>query len=229
MIRGTDSLDRTPVTGRPGPAVSAPKPSATQAGARIAPPPLNRPGIERALGDALSIAQMSQNIIQRAMTISLQLKSIAASAIASGRINQTELSQALSEMRSAFGRYGEDMAPPAQAASLRSAKVPDMPDISADMKSLRDIAHDLHNGATDRAAALDGVMRGLGEKLAAFRTAGDAITALMRESSAGGPAGKQFLPRELVSQLKERIAANPSSALLAQGNINYTAADRLMS
>jgi hypothetical protein len=229
MIRGTDSPGRSPVTGRPGPAGSAPKPSVAQAGARVTPPPPNRPGIERALGDALSIAQMSQDIIQRAMTISLQLKSIAASAIASGRINQTELSQALSEMRTALGRYGEDIPPPAQASSLRSARVPDMPDISAELKSLRDVATDMNNGTIDRAAALDGVTRGLGAKLTAFRTAGDAIAAQMRESSTAGAAGEQVPLHELVSRIKGHIAANPASALSAQGNINYTAADRLMS
>jgi len=228
MIRSTDSLNRSPVTARTNPAGSAARPSVAHAAARVTPPALNRPGIERAMGDALSIAQMSQDIIQRAMTISFQLRSIAASAMASGRVNQPELSQALSEMRSAFGRYGEGFTPPAQAASIRSAKIPEMPDFSAEMKSLRDISNDLRNGAYDRAAAIEGVIRGLGEKLTAFRTAGEAISSLMRESSAAGTAEKPVYPRELVTQIKEHLAANPAASLSAQGNINYTAANRLM-
>jgi hypothetical protein len=228
MIRSADALNSTTIRSRINPAGSAPKPSAAQSGTRLSAPAPGRPGIERALGDALSIAQMSQNIIQRAMTISLQLKSIAASAIASGRVNAPDLAQALSEMRSALGRYGEELTGPAQLSTGTSAKIPNMPDISSEMKSLREISDDFRKGAYDRVTAIDVVIRGLGDKLPAFKTAGDAITALMRESSPAGTYEKPVYPRELVSQIKEHLAANPAKALLAQGNINYTAADRLM-
>jgi hypothetical protein len=189
---------------------------------------LKRTGIERALGDAFSIAQMSQNIIQRAMTISSQLKSIAASAIASGRINTQELATTLSELRTAFGRYGEQVAAPAQMAPPASVKLPAMPDISDEIKSLREISAGFQDGRFDRIAAIEGVTGRLGAKLADSVAAGDAIAGLMKGSGVAGPLEHPAQPGDLVTRVREKIASNPGNALAAQGNINYAAADRLM-
>ena len=228
MIPRTDAIDRASHAARStGSRQSPGLPQFRPARGHLRPS-LNRPGIERALGDALSIAQMSQNIIQRAMTISLRLKSIAASAMASGRVNTQELATTLSEMRSTLGRYGEQVAAPAQIAAASSVKIPDMPDISDEIRSLREISAGFQEGRFDRIAAIDGVIGRLGDKLAASVTAGDAIAGLMKGSGDAGPPEQPAQPGDLVTRVKEKIASNPGTALAAQGNINYTAADRLM-
>lgn len=228
MIPRTDAIDRASRPGTISRKPAIPRPAAVPAGARSSSPSLNRAGVERAVGDALGIAQMSQNIIQRAMTISLQLKSIAASAMASGRVNTQELAATLSEMRSTLGRYGEQMAAPPQIAAASSVKIPDMPDIGDEIRSLREISTAFQEGRFDRIAAIDGVLGRLGDKLAASVSAGDAIAVLMKGPGDAGLPEQPVQPGALVARVKEKIASNPGAALAAQGNINYTAANRLM-
>ncbi len=228
MIPRTDPIDRASHAGTLKREPAIPRPSAVPGGARTSSPSLKRTGIERALGDAFSIAQMSQNIIQRAMIISFRLKSIAASAIASGRINTQVLATTLSELRTTLGRYGEQVAPPAQMAPPASVKLPDMPDISDEIMTLREIAAGFQEGRFDRMAAIDGVNGRLTAKLAASVTAGDAIAGLMKGSGVAGPLEHPAQPGDLVTRVREKIASSPGIALAAQGNINYAAADRLM-
>lgn len=228
MIPRTDAIDRASRPGTINREPAIPRPAAVPAGTRSSSPVLNRAGFERALGDAFSIAQMSQNIIQRAMTISSQLKSIAANAIASGRINTQELAATLSEMRSALGRYGEQVAAPPQINAPSSVKIPEIPDISAEMKSLREISTGFQEGHFDRVSAIDGVIGRLGDKLAASVAAGDAIAGLMKGTGYTGRLEQPVPPDALAARVTEKIVSNPGTALAAQGNINYTTADRLM-
>ncbi|HOD15086.1 MAG TPA: hypothetical protein PK307_05370 [Spirochaetota bacterium] len=228
MIPRTDAIDRASRPGAINREPAIPRPAAVPAGTRSSSPVLNRAGFERALGDAFSIAQMSQNIIQRAMTISSQLKSIAANAIASGRINTQELAATLSEMRSALGRYGEQAAAPPQINAPSSVKIPEIPDISAEMKSLREISTGFQEGRFDRVSEIDGVIGRLGDKLAASVAAGDAIAGLMKGTGDAGRLEQPVPPGALAARVTEKIVSNPGTALAAQGNINYTTADRLM-
>jgi hypothetical protein len=228
MIRKADAIERGPHAGRINREPAVTRGSAVTDGVRSSLPAPNRTGVERALGDAFSIAQMSQNIIQRAMTISFQLKSIAANALASGKINTNELSTTLSEMRSTLGRYGEQVAAPAQTALPSSVKLPEMPDISDEMKSLREISAGFHEGRFNAIPAINGVISRLGDKLTASVTAGDSIAGLMKGSSEAVRLEHPAQPGAIVTQLKEAIVSNPGNALAAQGNINYLAADRLM-
>jgi hypothetical protein len=184
--------------------------------------------IERSLGDALSIAQMSQNVIQRAISVSLRLKNIASTAIASGNVNTQALNEALSEIRSALSNFGEQVPNPIQLYTIPSAKIVEMPDIRSEMKSIRDITHNLENGNHVQASRIDSVNGTLNDKLKAFRVAEDKITALMREMTAGYAPNDRAHSGELASQVKAAIVANPEYALAAQGNINHNAAGRLM-
>lgn len=184
--------------------------------------------IERSLGDALSIAQMSQNVIQRAVAVSLRLKNIASAAIASGNVNTQALNEALSDIRSTLSNFGEQVPNPVQLYTILSAKIVEMPDIRNEMKSIRDITHNLENGNYVQASRIDSVNGTLNDKLKAFRVAEDTITALMREMTAGFAPNARVRSSELASQVKAVIIANPEYALAAQGNINHNAAGRLM-
>jgi hypothetical protein len=188
----------------------------------------NRLRIDRSLGDALSIAQMSQNIIQRAMAVSLRLKNIASTAIASGNVNTQALSEALSDIRSALSNFGEQVPNPVQLYTIPSAKNVEMPEIRGEMKSIRDITHNLENGNYAQAGRIESVYGALNDKLKAFRATEDKITALMKEMTAGYASNDRAHSGELASHVKAVIIANPEYALAAQGNINHDAAGRLM-
>ena len=54
---------------------------------------------ERSLENALSIAQISQQLIQKVMTITQQLKQIANQAMTTGRVNTDELNRVVADIR----------------------------------------------------------------------------------------------------------------------------------
>jgi L-arabinose isomerase len=184
--------------------------------------------IERSLGDALSIVQMSQNVIQRAISVSTQLKNIASNAIASGKVNTQALNEAISEMKSTVSTYGEQVSNPVQMYTIPSAKIVEMPDLRSEMKSIRDITMNLENKNYSQAGRIESVNAALSDKLNAFRAAEDKITALMRDMATGSAPYIRTHSVELASLVKSVIVANPESALAAQGNINYNAAGRLI-
>ena len=188
----------------------------------------NRLRTERSLGDALSIVQMSQNVIQKAISVSTQLKNIASNAIATGKVNTQALNEALSEMRSTFNAYGEQVSNTVQLYTIPSAKIVEMPDIRSEMKSIRDITINLENKNYAQAGRIESINTVLNDKLKAFIAAEDKITALMRDMAAGSALYSRTHSVDLVSQVKSVIVANPEYALAAQGNINHKAAGRLI-
>src|SRR5574340_802427 len=54
--------------------------------------------MERSLMEALSIAQMSQSILHKAMTVSTRLRNIVSQAFTTGKINTDELNRSISEI-----------------------------------------------------------------------------------------------------------------------------------
>ncbi|HNW27233.1 MAG TPA: hypothetical protein PKN50_02050 [Spirochaetota bacterium] len=187
-----------------------------------------RLSIERSLGDALSIAQMSQNVIQRAISISMRLKSIAATAMATGSVNTQALTEAMYDIRSAMGAYGEQVPNPVQPANTPSAKIVEMPDISGALSSVRDIAVNIRKGDYNQTRQTEEAGRNLAGYLKSYRIAEDRITNLMRETSAGFAPVNGIRSAELVGQIKTALEANPDYALSVQGNINHATAARLM-
>ncbi len=188
----------------------------------------NRLSIERSLGDALSIAQMSQNVIQKAISISLRLRNIATTAMASGSVNTQALTEALYDVRSAIGAYGEQVANPVQPATALSAKIIEMPDIGGTLSSVRDIAGSIQNGDFNQKERIEAVNRNLTDHLKNYRIAENRITDLMRETTAGYSPPTRIRSDELVGQIKAAIGINPDYALSVQGNINHATAERLM-
>ncbi len=187
-----------------------------------------RLSIERSLGDALNIAQMSQNVIQKAISISLRLRNIATGAIVTGSINTQALNETLTDIRSTMSAYGEQVPNPVQPAAAPSVKIIEMPDIRNALASVRDIAGDIDKGEYNQNKRLEAAHRNLSELLTDYRISESRITGLMRETTDGFSPPSRFRSGELAGQIKTIIQNNPDSALYAQGNINHTAAERLM-
>jgi hypothetical protein len=220
------SFNTTPVTGN---RVEAKIPAADRAAGNLTPKTLvSRLGIERSLGDALSIAQMSQSVIERALAISSRLKSIAAGAMVTGKINAPELDQAFNEIKSALGGYGEQPYSPARIQTQPSVKIVELPDINPDIKSLRDAAKGLQEGNYPRAESMESLRRSLNEKLSSFRASEEKITEMMRETASGYVRNNRIQSGELTSRVSAGILANPELALTAQGNINNRVTDRFI-
>lgn len=187
-----------------------------------------RLGIERSLGDALSIAQMSQNVIQRAISISQRLKSIAATAMATGSVNTQALTEAMYDIRSAMGNYGEQVPNPVQPVTAPSAKIIEMPDIHGTLSTVRDIAANIGGGDFDQTLQLQDAGKSLAGHLKSFRIAEERITSLMKETTAGYATVSGIRSAELLGQIKSAMETNPDHALSIQGNINHATAVRLM-
>lgn len=185
-------------------------------------------GMERALGDALSIAQMSQNIIQQAVSISLRLKSIASEAVSTGTVNAGALSEVMADMRNALGNHGGDVATPLRSYAVPAGNAVQMPDIRGEIRSLNDIGADMNAGNYSQKTRIEATERALGEKMTAFKQSEEKIINLMRETGAGYAGAGRLQANELASRAGSFIVSNPGSALTAQGNISHSSADRLM-
>ncbi|MBP7734436.1 MAG: hypothetical protein KA369_00550 [Spirochaetes bacterium] len=188
----------------------------------------DRLSVERSLGDALSIAQMSQNVIQKALSISSRLKGIAAAAMATGSVNTQALNEALNDIRSTMEVYGEKVPSPMQPGAAPSAKIIEIPDMRGALSSVRDIAGTLEKGGYNQSDRIDAAARNLNELLTKYRIAENRITDIMRETAAGYAPATPARSRELLGQITAAITSNPDYALSVQGNINHTVAERLM-
>ncbi|MBN2158147.1 MAG: hypothetical protein JW807_02040 [Spirochaetes bacterium] len=188
----------------------------------------HRLGVKRSLGEALSIAQMSQNIIQQAISISSRLKSIASEAISTGKVDSAALNEVMATMRNTLGDFGRGIAAPLRSYAAPPPKIVEMPDLRAEIRSLNDISADIRAGNYSQRGRIDAIQRALNEKMTAFKHSEEKITNLMRETGAGAIGIGRITGNELASMARSVIVNNPGTALAAQGNISPSAADRLM-
>jgi hypothetical protein len=175
---------------------------------------------ERSVGEALSIAQMSQNLIQRAMAISLRLQNLAAEAMFSGTINTREVNEAVADIRLVFANFGEHFTVPPQLAGRSSNNSPRIPEIASEMRTMQDVAINMKSGNIEHAGRIDAIYKSLGDKSRLVRALQDDIVASMNVN----PAEHGLSSRELASRVKSAIEKNPAHAMRAQGNINRAAA-----
>jgi hypothetical protein len=171
---------------------------------------------------------MSQQVIQKAISISLRLTNIATTAMASGNVNNDALNEALNDIRSTMGAYGEPVSNPVQSLAAPSAKKINMPDIGGALSSVLDIAGNIQNGDLNQTGRIESVNRNLTGYLSAYKNAESRITDLLRETVAGYTPNSRAPSGEMVRQITAAMTANPGHAISSQGNINYAAVERLI-
>ncbi len=198
---------------------------------REAAPPVpaysHAPGIKRSMSDALSIAQMSQNVIQRALSIALRLKSIASAAIATGDIDRRALDETMIEIRSALGERAP-IAPPASISTPAAFQSDvDFPAIGDELKLMRDAAESASKGDYTPIKNIDHAMQKLDEKMLSYAKIELDVTERLK-SAAGVKPGTHAGPAILSYRIMAGMESDPVTALKAQGNITTAAADRLM-
>ena len=102
---------------------------------------------ERAFVDALTIAQSSRDLIQKALNISSQLMGLVSDAMATGRINKDQLSNQMQSINSIIGNYGEIVSAPISNGiepQVRNEQIR----INENFTQLRERANDIQSGRT---------------------------------------------------------------------------------
>jgi hypothetical protein len=187
----------------------------------------SRLSVEKSLGEALSIAQASQSLLQKAMIISSQLRSMATQAAVTGRVNASELGMALSDINSSLSSYNGGVVGPVSTPLSQGSDLPSLPGIENEIATVGSLARTMQGGQSVSAATFDGLMDSLAGKSAdyeAFITAASQKLANLGESyslQAGAPV-KNLEP------LSNLLVNNPSLALSAQGNVSPQDVFRLL-
>jgi len=171
---------------------------------------LNRLQKERAFGDALSVAQMSRSLIQKAIVISSQLQSIASQALSQGGINQNELSQVVSSIDSSLQQFGEKITPP---ITSQAVKVP-IPDPIDNMNQMKQYATTLP-GSGD-ITPLEKIHQDL---LGKEKLVGEKIDDISTDMRAIVPQQRDKITGNDVLPISQQVGLNPSEALRVQGNL----------
>lgn len=168
---------------------------------------------DRAMMDALTIAQSSRALIQKAMDISARMRTIAYQAMTTGSVNVQELGNEISSIQGTMQTYGEIVSVPVSDSGTRNVLPPEFenqvkrmntgaeqlasggrvdPEIFTQVRSnLSSIARDADNKIRDMAAQL-----GVSGKSMSAEMKGDTAAAV------------------------EMIVTNPEMSLTVQGNIN---------
>lgn len=168
---------------------------------------------DRAMMDALTIAQSSRALIQKAMDISARMRTIAYQAMTTGSVNVQELGNEISSIQGTMQTYGEIVSVPVSDSGTRNVLPPEFenqvkrlntgseqlasggrvdPEFFTQVRgNLASIASDTDNKIRDMAAQL-----------------GVSVKSMSAELSGGTAAAA------------EMIVTNPEMSLTVQGNIN---------
>lgn len=173
---------------------------------------------ERTLGDALSIAQMSSSILQKAMVITARLKSIASQAMVSGKLDTAGISQAVSEIDSSLRLYGENVVPPAQSINVSAGSVR-IPVIEDELNDIRNTAGNI-GVSGNSLKVVDEVSDKVNSKLKDLNRSIESIKGSMNSILSEYASGEKINVKQISSLVEKKIKSNPAQMLFVQGNIN---------
>lgn len=178
---------------------------------------------ERAQIDALIIAQVSRDIIQKAITISARLQSVASEAFTTGEIDTLEVRNQVSFIERDIADYGGTMASPV------SVPLPEQGErgnaFIEDFSRLKNSGQDLINGKKVNPQVFQGITDNLTKEYDSLGKSIDAYYSGLKTTITGstGIGDAEAAGRNLSSS----IAQNPSQALYAQGNLSQEVAGNL--
>ena len=169
---------------------------------------------ERAFIDALTIAQSSRDLIQKALNISAQLMGLVSDAMATGRINKDQLSNQIQSINSVIGNYGEIVSAPISGNSepIRYEQIM----INENFTQLRDMANDIQAERPVAPKNFEPVVTNLNIIASEFDVK---INNYLKDLGSTNKNNNNF--QELSRNTSTIILNNPMYALETQGNINY--------
>jgi hypothetical protein len=180
---------------------------------------------ERALSDALSIAQMSFSIIQQAMEVSSRLRNIASRSMTSGTVDMAELQVAISQIPEGVRDSGRSFSAPVQ--TMPAPIEAPVQDTAADTARLRAIAENMAGGAVPQASEFDYLQKRFSGRAAEIEASISEISGEMGLISGGyGSLVAKNPPG--VSLAADSILSRPGQALVSQGNISHEAVNHLL-
>ncbi|HOP61978.1 MAG TPA: hypothetical protein PK358_06275 [Spirochaetota bacterium] len=170
---------------------------------------------DRAMADALAIAQSSRQIIQKAMDASSRLRSIAFQAMTTGKVNMDDLNMEIAGLREAFAGSGESVAIPVDRSSPAAQRTGEM--LGGSIRKLGEYAGEMASGKPVNPELFTAVINDL--KPAAEES--DArINAYVSKfpgvRTMNGTADYVSLNRETAGM----ITGNPGAGMSAQGYLN---------
>lgn len=189
---------------------------------------LGRREDEIKITEALAIAQMAQNVLLKAMEISLRLRNIASDAMASRKIDYTELTGIRAEMESSLGVYAQRfgdviVVPPVRQVPENAVRDETASGVSIgdEIRNVKIVVEKMTNGDIPNLSEFDKLSGGLRERNAETAAAieylqrnGNMLVSRYNEVLAIGNA------EGLARSMPGKIVENPGAALRAQANIN---------
>lgn len=177
----------------------------------------SRLNMEHSLADALTIAQVSASLVQKAMVVSSRLRNIAAEALASGRIDATALQETVSQIPEDLTRYGERyQSPPQVPVEPAPVAPPPRDDLAEVMGRIRETAGSMEGGNIPEGITFDEIDRSLGTADRAVKMEVNSYEAEIFQAT--GVSLREVSP-PMPESVALSIAGAPEKALAAQGNI----------
>ncbi len=169
---------------------------------------------DRAIADALAIAQSSRQIIQKAMDASYRLRAIAFEAMTTGRVNMDDLAVEVAGIRGDLAGYGESISVPVDRSSpaARTGEV-----VGESLQKLADYAVELESGRMVKPDLFTAVANDLKPVIQE--------TDVEIKSYASQFSGARIMNSstdyvKLNSSTAGLITGNPATGIAAQGNLS---------
>jgi hypothetical protein len=183
--------------------------------------------MERSLNDALNIAQISQSLLQKAMTVSSRLRNIAEQTIVTGRTDHDELRSTIADIQASMQHYGEVVAPPPVSVT-GGGQIPPMPQVMRDVRQVVAAVDQLGTGTVPDAGAMDGLNASLQSQSVEAGHAVADIQGRLQGVVGSYPLPADFNAASAVPATSDLIVMNPAPALGVQGNLNRDAVVRVL-
>jgi len=188
--------------------------------AKVSRETISRMQRERSFVDALTIAQTSRELIQKALNISAQLMSLVSNAMATGRINQDQVSNQMQSINSIIGNYGEIVSAPISSNTQPSVSTEQIR-VNENFTGLRDMTADIQSGKSVAPKDFEPITKNLNKIVSEL----DVKINNYLEGLRGTTKNNNF--QELNRSTSAMILNKPGYALATQGNINYEITKKL--
>lgn len=170
---------------------------------------------DRAMADALAIAQSSRQIVQKAIDTSSRLRAIAYEAMTTGRVNMEQLNVEIAGIQGAFAGQGETVSVPVDRSSPAAIRTGES--LAAGIQKLGAYAGDLQAGRKvdhELFAAIGDELKPAAEEIDVR------ISAISSQFSGVKISNSSTDYVRLNSSTAGLITGNPSTGMNAQGNIS---------
>ena len=169
---------------------------------------------DRAMMDALTIAQSSRALVQKAMDISARMRTIAFQAMTTGSVNMQELGNEIASIQGTMQTYGEIVSVPVSDSGNRNVPPPEFMD---QVKNMKSAAEQLASGGNVNPDSFTRISSSLSAIAAQSDIKINNMAAYL------GSSGKNLSAVHnggTASEAAELIVTNPEMSLTVQGNIN---------